>query len=314
MTTEARLDSKTFRQALGAFVTGVTIVSTVQEDGEPRGFTANSFTSVSLDPPLVLICIGKAASSYPVFSAASHFSISVLAEDQKPVASLFASKASDKFVQATWRKGPLGSPLIEGAAAWFDCRRHQVLDAGDHIILVGEVVGFDHSAASPLGYCRGAYLTFSLAQEAIAAARNRTSVGAILEQDDAILFVEGRDGTLELPAGNSLEPVGDPASLRGTLQRLGVDAQLNFLFAVFEDPRGAPGATSIYYRGTFERAQPGNDKLRVVPLHELPWESLRDDAVRAMLRRFVRERSEDAFGIYVGDADQGTVQTLSRPA
>jgi hypothetical protein len=210
--------------------------------------------------------------------------------------------------------GPFGSPLIERAAAWFECRRHQVVDAGDHIILVGEVVGFDHSAASPLGYCRGAYLTFSLAQDAIAAARHHTRVGAILEHDDAILLVEGAHGTFELPTGDRLEPISDPKSLRGTLQRLGVTAPLNFLFAVFEDPHGTARATSIYYRGTFERAQPSNDKVLVVALSELPWDRLRDEAVRTMLRRFVRERSEDAFGIYVGDADRGTVQTLSRPA
>jgi flavin reductase (DIM6/NTAB) family NADH-FMN oxidoreductase RutF len=314
MTTQAFHDPKLFRQALGAFVTGVTIISTVQENGEPRGFTANSFTSVSLDPPLVLVCIGKAASSYPVFSAASYFSVSVLAEDQKQIASLFASKVPDKFVQATWRKGPFGSPLIERTAAWFECRRHRIIDAGDHIILVGEVVGFDHSAASPLGYCRGAYLTFSLEQEALAAARDRTRVGAILEHDDAILLVESAEGILELPTGNRLEPISDPNSLRGSLQRLGVSAQLNFLFAVFESPRGTAGETSIYYRGTFEQQQPGHDKVCIVALNELPWDRLRDDAVRAMLRRFVRERSEDAFGIYIGDADRGTVQTLSRPA
>jgi flavin reductase (DIM6/NTAB) family NADH-FMN oxidoreductase RutF len=91
-----------FGRRSGAFVTGVTVISTVQENGEPRGFTANSFTSVSLDPPLVLVCIGKAASSYPVFSAASHFSVSVPAEDQKKIAGLFASKVPDKFAQATW--------------------------------------------------------------------------------------------------------------------------------------------------------------------------------------------------------------------
>ena len=311
MSPTAKMDPKLFRQALGTFLTGVTIVSTLQEGGDPRGFTANSFTSVSLDPPLVLICIAKTASSYPIFSAATHFAVNVLAEDQKDVSSLFASKSAEKFSRVVWRPGPAGSPVIEGAAAWFDCRRHQVVDAGDHIILIGEVIGFDHSNASPLGYCRGAYLTFSLSQDAVAAASHRTRVGAILERDDAVLLLESADGTLSLPIGGRLEPETDPASLLGVLKRLGVKSRLNFLFAVFEDP--ATTATSIYYRGTVDEVREQGAGVRLVGFSEIPWDRLQDEAVRSMLRRFVREREEDAFGIYVGDADRGTVQALARP-
>ena len=83
---QTSFDRGAFRKALGTFLTGITVVATLQEDGEPRGFTANSFTSVSLDPPLVLICIAKTASSYPVFTAASHFSVNVLAETQAEIA------------------------------------------------------------------------------------------------------------------------------------------------------------------------------------------------------------------------------------
>jgi hypothetical protein len=202
--------------------------------------------------------------------------------------------------------------VIAGSAAWFDCRRHQVVDAGDHLILIGEVVGFDHSTASPLGYCRGAYLTFSLSQDAVAAAGHRTRVGAILERDNTVLFLEGADGILDLPTGSRLEPETDPSSLRGVLHELGLKAQLSFLFAVFEDPRGTSGATSIYYRGIVDGALPADGKIRLVPFDDIPWDRLRDEAIRSMLRRFVRERGEDAFGIYVGDVDQGTVQALVR--
>ncbi|MEZ0167810.1 flavin reductase [Microvirga sp. TS319] len=311
MTSTVGIDSKSFRQALGAFPTGVTIVSTLQEDGQPRGFTANSFTSVSLDPPLVLVCIGKTASSYPVFSEAPHFSVTVLAESQKDVSSLFASKSPDKFSSASWQRGPAGSPVIEGAAAWFDCRRHQVVDAGDHIILIGEVVGFSHSNASPLGYCRGAYLTFSLSQDAVAAAGHRTLVGAILEKGRSILFLESADGSLQLPTGNALGPVSNDKSLHGVLRRLGIEAELNFLFAVFEDPRAEAGSTSIYYRGSIDGVPADETRLRLVGLDEIPWDRIKDEAVRSMLGRFVREQNEDTFGIYVGDADHGTVKALA---
>lgn len=137
---EPAIDIAEFRRALGAFVTGVTVVTTIQPDGSPRGFTANSFTSVSLDPPLILVCIAKTASSYAVFSQTKHFAISVLAEDQKAVSGVFASKAADKFSQVAWHRRVTGAPVMEGAAASFDCATHEVIDAGDHIILIGRVL------------------------------------------------------------------------------------------------------------------------------------------------------------------------------
>jgi flavin reductase (DIM6/NTAB) family NADH-FMN oxidoreductase RutF len=240
------IDAMEFRKTLGAFVTGVTVVSTRQQDGTPRGFTANSFTSVSLDPALVLICIGKSAASYPVFSAAAHFSISILAEDQKQVSSLFASKAADKFEQVAWHPGLTGSPVIDGSAAWFDCETHQVVEAGDHIILIGRVVDFANTTASPLGYGRGAYLTFSLSQDALAAAGPRARVGAILECQGGVVLLKTDKG-YALPSGTRLEPASDSRSLRGVLLQLGLDAQLDFLFAVYEDGTADAAGVNVFY-------------------------------------------------------------------
>ena len=307
-------DPRAFRSALGSFLTGVTVVATLQEDGEPRGFTANSFTSVSLDPPLVLVCIAKTASSCPVFSAAGHFSVNILAERQVDISGLFASKSPDKFKATSWHKGPAGSPVLADVAAWFDCVRHEVIEAGDHIILIGRVAGFDQVQVNPLGYCRGAHVTFSLALDKVAASGGRTRVGAILERDGAILLVEGEDGRLDLPAGAALGSGTDAASLTGQLRQLGLKAEIGFLYAVFEDPQAAPGAMSIYYRGTLAEPPVAAGAARLIPLDEIPWERLREDAIRSMLRRYVRERSEDIFGVYVGDAERGTVQTLARSA
>jgi flavin reductase (DIM6/NTAB) family NADH-FMN oxidoreductase RutF/pimeloyl-ACP methyl ester carboxylesterase len=310
----ATFDALAFRKALGTFLTGVTVVATLQEDGEPRGFTANSFTSVSLDPPLVLICIAKTASSYPVFSSADHFSINILAETQADLSSLFATKSADKFSRAEWRKGSTGSPILSDVAAWFECRRHDIIEAGDHVILIGEVIGFEQVPANPLGYCRGAHVTFGLALDKVAASGGRTCVGAILEHEGAILFVPGDDGRLDLPAGLALGSGMDPASLTGRMRHLGIKADLGFLFAVFEDPRGGPGAMSIYYRGMLTEPQGLSPAVRLIAFDDIPWDMLRDDAIRSMLRRYVRERSEDLFGVYVGDVEKGTVQTLARSA
>ncbi|WP_322049327.1 flavin reductase family protein [Paraburkholderia sp. J67] len=317
-------DAQGFRRALGAFVTGVTVVTTIQADGTPRGFTANSFTSVSLDPPLVLVCIAKSASSYGVFSQTSHFAVSVLAEDQKDVSGVFASKSTDKFAQVAWQARATGAPIMHGAAAHFDCATHEVVDAGDHIILLGRVLDFAHTGVSPLGYCRGAYVNFSLSQDAIAAtaASEHAHVGAILEHTDGIVLLETKDG-LRLPRGARLESADDPKSLRGVLARLGLVAHLDFIFAVFEsNPRRDQDhdhahdedrdGVRIFYRGRVV-AQRGMSapELHIVPLSQVPWDALSDPAERSMLERYVKERHEDAFGVYVGDSEAGTVQTLA---
>ncbi|MBV8914891.1 MAG: alpha/beta fold hydrolase, partial [Acetobacteraceae bacterium] len=248
------IDPRAFRRALGSFLTGVTVVATLQEDGSPRGFTANSFTSVSLDPPLVLVCIAKTASSCPVFTSAPHFSVNILAEHQAAVSMLFASKAADKFAQAAWRRGPAGSPVIDGVAAWFDCYRHDVVDAGDHVILLGRVAGFEERPANPLGYCKGAHVTFGLQIDALASSGGRTLVGAILEHDGEIVLVEDGKGGLDLPKSPALGGMTEADGLIGYLRRLGLDAELGFLFSVFEDQDRGPGAMSIVYRGRLRAA------------------------------------------------------------
>jgi flavin reductase (DIM6/NTAB) family NADH-FMN oxidoreductase RutF len=309
---EQAIDIAEFRRALGAFVTGVTVVTTVQPDGSPRGFTANSFTSVSLDPPLILVCIAKTASSYSIFSQTRHFAVSVLAEDQKAVSGVFASKAADKFSQVAWHARTTGAPVMDGAAASFDCVTHEVIDAGDHIILIGRVVDFIHTASSPLGYCRGAYVNFSLSLDALAAAGPRARVGAILEHRDGLVLLDTPHG-LQLPTGSKLEPESDSASLHGALAKLGIKAHLDFLFAVFEAGSGPSAGVHIYYRGRVKNdiTPQSGGPIRIVPLAQIPWDGFRDDAVRSMLQRYVRERSEDAFGIYVGDTEAGTVQPLA---
>ncbi|TCK28368.1 flavin reductase (DIM6/NTAB) family NADH-FMN oxidoreductase RutF [Ancylobacter aquaticus] len=306
-------DPKAFRQALGAFLTGVTVVTTRTADGEMRGFTANSFSSVSLDPPLILVCLAKAASSFPVFSAAENFAVSVLAGDQKDVSALFASKSPDKFAGAPWQLGPAGSPVMSGAAAWFDCTRHEVVEAGDHVILIGHVRGFGAGTKPPLGYCRGAYVDFSLGPQALAKRDEPARVGAILESDGALLLVEDGKGGLDLPAGSCLEPASNPHSLRGALARLGVEGRLGFLFAVFETQSAGKGppTVSIYYRGGLSGTPSAQAGAVLVPLDEVDLSRLPDEATRSMLARYLRERREDTFGIYVGDAARGTVHPLA---
>ena len=138
-------DARALRDAFGAFLTGVTVVTTVDDAGAPIGFTANSFTSVSLDPPLLLVCLAKTSRNYATLTAAKGFGVNILSEDQKDVSNTFARPVEDRFAAVDWRIGPHGSPVFADVAAWFDCATHDVVDAGDHVILIGRVEGFDNS-------------------------------------------------------------------------------------------------------------------------------------------------------------------------
>ena len=151
------VDVAALKQALGAFATGVTVVTTLDPCGAPVGFTANSFTSVSLDPPLVLACLARGASSHAAFSAAPGFAVNVLTSAQEPVARAFATRGADKFAAAPWRARETGAPVLDGALAWFDCHTHQRVGAGDHDILIGAVAAFGRGTGAPLAYWSGRF-------------------------------------------------------------------------------------------------------------------------------------------------------------
>ncbi|HEY8047578.1 MAG TPA: flavin reductase family protein [Ramlibacter sp.] len=152
--------SQEFRTALGMFATGVTIVTARTADGTVIGLTANSFNSVSLDPPLVLWSLAQAAGSLPVFRAGSHYAINVLAKDQKLLAERFATRGADRWTGVTFADGMGGAPLLEGAAATFECFNRSRYEEGDHVIFVGEVERCSwREAASPLLFHGGRYYT-----------------------------------------------------------------------------------------------------------------------------------------------------------
>lgn len=151
------IDPKQFRQALGAFTTGVTIVTTHGPDGQDYGLTANSFNSVSVDPPMVLWSLNKNASSKPAFTEAGHFAVHVLATDQEPVSNRFAKSGTEKFAGLEVERGPGNVPLLDGCSARFQCRTCYQYEGGDHIIFVGEVLAFDRFDKAPLVFHSGGY-------------------------------------------------------------------------------------------------------------------------------------------------------------
>jgi 3-hydroxy-9,10-secoandrosta-1,3,5(10)-triene-9,17-dione monooxygenase reductase component len=146
-----------FRNALGAFATGVTIVTTRDHDGKDVGLTANSFNSVSLDPPLVLWSLAKTSLSLPAFTQCAHFAVHILAADQVTLSDQFAKRGRDKFEGLQIDRGEGEIPLLTGCTARFRCRTAYQYEGGDHIIFVGEVMSFDHSARPPLVFHGGGY-------------------------------------------------------------------------------------------------------------------------------------------------------------
>ncbi len=159
----AEFDARQFRNTLGQFCTGVVVVAG-QNAGEPAGFAAQSFTSLSLDPPLVAVCPGKTSTSWPNVRDSGHFSINILAADQKQVCDTFATSGVDKFAQFEWRTGVTGSPLIAGVLGYIDCELIAEHDAGDHTIAVGAVKDFAIADAEggPLLFFRGGYGQFQV--------------------------------------------------------------------------------------------------------------------------------------------------------
>ena len=155
--TNAHEDAKILRQAFGAFATGVTVVATEDASGERRAFTANSFTSVSLDPALILVCIGKNSSSLKHFETAASFSVSVLADHQHEISGHFASRDPAVKLAALNSLAPEKAPYVEGALVNFICDMHNVVDAGDHMILIGEIRKFLCNEGEALGFHRGRY-------------------------------------------------------------------------------------------------------------------------------------------------------------
>jgi flavin reductase (DIM6/NTAB) family NADH-FMN oxidoreductase RutF len=152
--------SQEFRTALGMFATGVTIVTARTTEGSVIGLTANSFNSVSLDPPLVLWSLAKAAASLPAFRGGSHYAINVLAADQKALAERFALKGADRWAGVSFIEGMGGAPLLTGAAATFECFNRSRYDEGDHVIFVGEVERCSwRPGASPLLFHGGQFYT-----------------------------------------------------------------------------------------------------------------------------------------------------------
>ncbi len=150
------IDEAGFKHAMSHYASGVTVV-TAEHDGKLFGMTVSSFASLSLRPPLILVCIEKSVKTHDAIAGAGHFGVSILGDDQQSISNRFASRNDDKFSGLEIQRGSLGVPLLPGALTTLECRVHDRLPGGDHTIFVGEVVDAQTREGSPLLYFRAAY-------------------------------------------------------------------------------------------------------------------------------------------------------------
>lgn len=300
-------EKRALRNAFGSFATGVTIVTTRQADGTPRGFTANSFTSVSLDPPLLLICVAKSAHSCEVFAQAAHFAVNILSEEQKAVSGLFASRSAEKFQLAKWDAGHSEMPILQASLGSFVCARHELVDAGDHFVLIGRVVDFKVSSRQPLGYFRGSYFTIGLEEPLVnaAGASGGISISAVMECERRILLEKLKGDAYRVPKA----PIGDNSldGLVAALEALGLCPRLDYLYAVYRDSE--TGHHGIVYHGTVAGDPP--ETMAYFVLDNLPLDQVHSTAERSMLARYREEFRHGSFGIYQGDEASGLVHRVA---
>ena len=312
------LDPKSLRNAFGTFMTGVTVVTTVDSTGTPIGFTANSFSSVSLDPPLLLVCPAKSLSSFDVFNNCSHFQVTILAHNQEAVSNIFASSQEDRFAQIDWTLDQNGCPKISGALASFSCSREQSIEAGDHIIMLGKVTNFEVSEGQGLGYGEGGYFSLDMERQATELQTHTDSrqiiAGALVEHNDKLLLVEGNDNEdceLCLP---QIELDDDQPSFDTIEQHLkiilGVPVNIGRVFSIFDHEN--TNKSSIYYRVTVDQEQAKNlDKACFYSLDEVAAFTFTSRATRVMIDRYITERKSGNHGLYIGTDAAGTTHKIT---
>ncbi len=153
------IDPREFRNTVGCFATGITVITTVDGDGKPIGLTANSFTSVSLDPPMVLFCLDRGVASFKAFEEGGEFAVNILGADQMEISNRFAKSGDDKWNDFAFETWEGDSPIIPNCLASLECRTAEIFEGGDHIIVTGEVTKIASEDGNPLLYWRGQYAT-----------------------------------------------------------------------------------------------------------------------------------------------------------
>lgn len=308
----SKIDPIALRDAFGCFMTGVTVVTICDANGTPIGFTANSFSSVSIDPPLLSVCPSKSMSSFELFEQCEYFHVSVLGQQQQEISNTFASPEEDRFANVAWHKDANGCPVIEGALANFSCRRWQSVAAGDHIILIGEVTDFSSREGLGLGYFQGGYFSLDMERKATEVQTNAHEahspllVGALVEWRNGLIVASDEAASLSLPciSYEDEQPTFDVIKAYVESQ-FGVVVKVGSVYSVFEHENSRD--FTIYYRVSIEDSlEPRLDgKYRHIDLHSIDAASLDSEAAQHMVERYISESGSGNHRLYIGSEKQG---------
>ncbi|MBU2889514.1 flavin reductase family protein [Celeribacter halophilus] len=299
------LDPRALRSAFGAFMTGVTVVTSKDKSGSPLGFTANSFTSVSLEPPLVLVCLANSSSNFEAMVEGKGFAVNVLSEGQTDISNTFARQVEDRFAAVEWQEGPYGSPVFDGVSAWFDCSMHKVVEAGDHVILIGQVEAFDVAEHAGLGYARGAYFSPSAGTDALFSSPNLI-VSALIEREGELLMLDDGHGGTALPEVTVRPEEGATGALKRLIDATGLTAEPSFVYSVFEDVERKRQHISVLCHATEGKPASG----AFVPVGAAVLDDVSDPSILSMLERYIAESQIGTYGIYYGNQKSGAVKPL----
>jgi flavin reductase (DIM6/NTAB) family NADH-FMN oxidoreductase RutF len=311
----SEINPKELRSAFGTFMTGVTVVTTHSSDVENKesesgniGFTANSFTSVSLDPPLLSVCLAKSMSCCSVFENCSHFAINILAEAQEDISNLFASYKGDRFTKVDWTADDNGSPLIDGVTTSFSCSNYQQIDAGDHMILIGKIDQFSSTGNEGLGYSNQGYFSLGLERGAVEPPKSMRAfkVGVIIESEGGVLLQKSDVG-MQFPSIEVENRTGALGAISKYIESKGLDVEFGPVYSIFDNQQ--TGDYSVYFLANSANQQKTSlgeyyDIESVADL-TLPTQYMKD-----MLDRYSLETKAGVFGLYLGDENDGDVHTI----
>lgn len=302
------INPKELRSAFGTFMTGVTVVTTKSNEGENIGFTANSFASVSLDPPLLSVCLAKSMNCCSIFEKSSHFAINILAEAQEDISNLFASYKGDRFAKIDWSADADGSPIIDGVTTSFSCSNYQQIDAGDHIILIGKINQFSSTGNEGLGYSNQGYFSLGLERGAVEPPKSMRAfkVGVIIEAEGGILLQESESG-LQLPSVEVENRTGALAAINKYIESKAVDVEFGPVYSIFDNKK--TGEYSVYFLANSSRQQKTN-LGKFYDIESLTDLKMSSNSLKIMLNRYSLETKVGVFGLYLGDEDDGDIHTL----
>jgi flavin reductase (DIM6/NTAB) family NADH-FMN oxidoreductase RutF/pimeloyl-ACP methyl ester carboxylesterase len=299
------IDSRELRNAFGSFMTGVTVVTAISNTGEKVGFTANSFTSVSVEPPLLLVCPSNKLSSFDIFNRCEHFVVNILAADQQDISNTFAGGKGDRFADITWHSDVNGCPVIDGSVAHFSCSTHSNIPAGDHILLVGQVNDFTSNDKLGLGYAKGGYFNLGMEHRAEELTHSLNGVvGGIIEFEQKVLLCSTEKG-YSLPQIAISAEQGSQESLRQYLDGQGITSEFTAVYSIYENLSDKT-FTSFY------RLNASNDNTaelgEYIDINHIADLTFISDDIQSMMERFLFEKKNDSFGLYVGDQKSGDIR------